>query len=103
MLDGTIDYTERLSNIMERLRILNLSELLPQACLGKKYTIDERECLKKCLKTCVRISESINERQGLNLGGYHEELAATLSELKDFLKAIESQNVATSPRGPDTE
>ena len=97
MIEDTCSYTERLSNIMESLEILDLSELLPQSCFGNKDRIDERGCLKKCLKTCVRISESINERPGLRLGGYHEKLTATISELREFLQAIDRQNVVANP------
>lgn len=98
MIDNTSDYKERrLSNIIESLRILDLSELLPQASFGNEYTIDERECLKRCLKTCVRVSESIKRHQGASIKKYHEKLTATIAELKEFLKAIDSQNVTASP------
>ena len=104
MIDDTDDCTERrLSNIIESLRALNLSELLPQAYFKDKYTIYEYECLKRCLETCVRISESIDEHKeagnhtATSLTGYHEKLAAAISEFKEFLKAIDSQNVAGSP------
>ena len=85
------------------MRALSLSELLHQACFDNKYKIDESECLKRCLETCVRISESINEHKGAgdhavtSLTTYHEKLAATISELKDFLKTIDSQNIAAGP------
>ena len=107
MIDDTNGCTERrLSNIMESLRALSLSELLPQAWFDNKYSIDERECLERCIETCVRISESINEHKGAgdrtaaSLAEYHEKLATTISELKEFLKAVDSQNVAAGLSDP---
>ena len=85
------------------LRALNLSELLPQACFDNQYTVDENEWLKRCLETCIRISGSINEHKGAgdhavtSLAAYHKKLAAMISELKEFLKTIDSQNFATDP------
>ena len=103
MTEDTGDCTERrLSNIVDSLRALSLSELLPQASFDDKYTIYELECLNRCLKICVWISESINEHKragnhtATSLTGYQEKLAATISELEEFLKAIDSQNVAGS-------
>jgi hypothetical protein len=104
MIDDTSNYTEqRLSNIMESLRTLSLAERLPQACFDNKYSIHEHECLKRCLEACVRISESINEHKGAGghtvttLAEYHEKLATTISELKEFLKAIDRRNVTVGP------
>ena len=107
IIDNTNSCTERrLSNIIESLRALSLLELLPQAWFDNKYLIDKRECLERYIKTCVRISESINEHKGAgdrtvaSLAEYYEKLATTISELKEFLKAVDSQNVAARLSDP---
>ena len=101
MVDDVVGYTERrLPSIMESLRALSLSGLLPQACFDNKYTTNESECLHRCLETCVRISDSIKEHKGAgdhagkSLTAYHEKLAGTISELTDLLKLIDGQNIA---------
>ena len=90
---------QRLCNILESLRILRMSELLPQAGLEDKYATYERACLKRCLETCTRIFTNIDQHKGADdrtaasMKECQEDLSATISQQKEGLEAIDKESV----------
>ena len=93
MTNGTSFHTEQLvPNMIERLRALPLTELLPRAISEDKSLIDERDHLQRCVEIGGLLADSADTTLSLTVD--LKELSAVISKIKRSFETIESQTFA---------